>query len=87
MLRPGGRFAFPLVAPPRPGSRICWTRLGFDAVMRVRDAVRRPPFVMYCRTFGLGRVRREPERAGFAVELPACRRPGTGGTGALGSGR
>ena len=68
VLRPGGRFAFPVVAPPRPGSRAYWALLGFDAVMRVRNAVRRPPFVMYYRTFGLGRVRRELEGAGFAVE-------------------
>ncbi|OSZ56878.1 SAM-dependent methyltransferase [Streptomyces pharetrae CZA14] len=71
VLRPGGRFAFPVVAPPRPGSRAYWTLLGFDAVMRVRNAVRRPAFVMYYRAFGLGRVRHELERAGFAVELYA----------------
>ncbi|GAB2728492.1 class I SAM-dependent methyltransferase [Streptomyces bullii] len=69
VLRPGGCFAFPLVAPPRPGSLGYWMLLGFDAVMRVRNAVWRPPFVMYYRTFRLGDVRRELTRAGFRVEL------------------
>ncbi|MER8014934.1 class I SAM-dependent DNA methyltransferase [Streptomyces griseoluteus] len=68
-LRPGGRFVFPVAAPPRPSSPAYWTLLGFDAVMRVRNAVRRPPFVMYYRTFRLGDVRRELESAGFTVEL------------------
>ncbi|MFJ5774034.1 class I SAM-dependent methyltransferase [Streptomyces sp. NPDC093094] len=70
-LRPGGCFAFPVAAPPRPGSRAYWTLLGFDAVMRVRNAVWRPPFVMYYRTFRLDDVSRELERAGFRVDLLA----------------
>ncbi|MEV4945365.1 methyltransferase domain-containing protein [Streptomyces sp. NPDC053755] len=68
-LRPGGTFAFPLPAPPRVGSLPYWTLFGFDAVMRVRNAVRRPPFVMYYRTFRLADVRANLERAGFTVEL------------------
>lgn len=68
VLRPGGRLAFPLTASPRPGSRGYWTLLGFDAAMRVRNAVRSPPFVMYYRTFRLGDVRRELTAAGFDVE-------------------
>ncbi|MEU1853703.1 class I SAM-dependent methyltransferase [Streptomyces sp. NPDC019990] len=71
VLRPGGCFAFPLVAPPRPGSIGYWTLLGFDAVMRVRNALWRPRFVMYYRAFRLGDVRRELVRAGFRVELHA----------------
>ncbi|MEV5015653.1 class I SAM-dependent methyltransferase [Streptomyces sp. NPDC053780] len=69
VLRPGGRFAFPVVAPPRPGSPGYWTLLGFDAAMRVRNALWRPPFVMYYRTFRLGDVGRELARAGFRAEL------------------
>ncbi|MFE9836633.1 class I SAM-dependent methyltransferase [Streptomyces sp. NPDC005551] len=71
VLRPGGRFAFPVAAPAPPSSPWYWALLGFDAAMRVRNAVRRPPFVMYYRAFRLGDVRRELERAGFAVELHA----------------
>jgi SAM-dependent methyltransferase len=69
VLRPGGRFAFPLAAPPRPGSLGYWSLLGFDAAMRVRNALWRPPFVMYYRTFRLADVRRELTRAGFTVDL------------------
>lgn len=73
VLRPGGCFAFPIVAPPRPSSPAYWTLLGFDAVMRVRNALWRPPFVMYYRDFRLGDVRRELEWAGLQVELHALR--------------
>lgn len=71
VLRPGGRFAFPIMAPPRPSSPAYWALLAFDLVMRVRNAVWRPPFVMYYRAFRLDDVRRELERAGFEVELHA----------------
>lgn len=81
VLRPGGCFAFPVVAPPRPGSLGYWMLLGFDAVMRVRNAVWRPPFVMYYRAFRLGDVRRELERAGFRVELMALDEFGRRGDG------
>ncbi|MFG3258590.1 class I SAM-dependent methyltransferase [Streptomyces sp. NPDC048172] len=69
VLRPGGRFAFPLAAPPRPGSSAYWSLLGFDVAMRVRNALWRPPFVMYYRTWPLSDVRRELREAGFAVTL------------------
>ncbi|MEV5611207.1 class I SAM-dependent methyltransferase [Streptomyces sp. NPDC052225] len=71
VLRPGGQFAFPLPAPARPGSRGYWAMLGFDGVMRVRNAVWRPPFVMYYRPFKLSDVRRELGRTGFDVTLRA----------------
>ncbi|MXM65942.1 methyltransferase domain-containing protein [Streptomyces sp. HUCO-GS316] len=69
VLRPGGRFVFPVLAPPRPSSRAFWMLLGFDAVMRLRNAVWRPRFVMYYRAFRFGDVLRELERAGFRVDL------------------
>ncbi|WP_225833546.1 class I SAM-dependent methyltransferase [Streptomyces sp. NK08204] len=71
VLRPGGCFAFPVLAPPRPTRPAYWMLLGFDAVMRVRNAVWRPPFVMYYRTFRLSDVLRELVRAGFTVDLRA----------------
>lgn len=73
VLRPGGRFVFPVVAPPRPGSLGYGMLLGFDAVMRVRNAVWRPPFVMYYRAVRFGDVWSGLDRAGFRVrfgELP-----------------
>ncbi|MDI3421153.1 class I SAM-dependent methyltransferase [Streptomyces luteolus] len=69
VLRPGGVFAFPVAAPPPIGTPMYWTLLGFDAAMRVRNRVRRPPFVMYYRTWPLGAVRADLERAGFVVSL------------------
>ncbi|WP_420713299.1 class I SAM-dependent methyltransferase [Streptomyces sp. Tu 6176] len=76
VLRPGGVFALPVFAPPPPCSRAFWTLLGFDAVMRVRNAVWRPPFVMYYRAFRFGDVLRGLERAGLRPELHAL--PGFG---------
>ncbi|MFF8277801.1 class I SAM-dependent DNA methyltransferase [Streptomyces lateritius] len=70
-LRPGGLFAFPLPAPPRVGSPPYWTLLGFDTVMRIRNALWRPRFVMYYRTFRLADVRARLEEAGFEVSLMA----------------
>ncbi|MGA4843438.1 class I SAM-dependent methyltransferase [Streptomyces sp. G45] len=68
-LRPGGLFAFPIGAPQPLTSPWYWAMLGFDAAMRVRNALWRPRFVMYYRTFPLAGVRADLERAGFAVDL------------------
>lgn len=67
-LRPGGLFAFPIGAPFPLASAAWWATAGFDAVMRVRNAVWRPPFVMYYRTFPLSGVRTDLAAAGFTVE-------------------
>ncbi|WP_433887977.1 class I SAM-dependent methyltransferase [Streptomyces sp. CA-111067] len=66
-LRPGGLFAFPVAAPPPVGSALYWALAGFDAGMRVRNAVWRPPFVMYYRTFPLPAVAKDLARTGFDV--------------------
>lgn len=71
VLRPGGRFAFPIAAPSRPGSAAYWMLAAFDAAMRVRNALWHPPFVMYYRPFRLSDVRAELTRAGFTVRLHA----------------
>ncbi|MDQ0797882.1 class I SAM-dependent methyltransferase [Streptomyces sp. B1I3] len=68
-LRPGGRFAFPVGAPPAVGSLAYWSLFGFDAAMRVRNALWRPRFIMYYRTFPLAGVTDDLERTGFAVRL------------------
>ena len=87
VLRPGGRFAFPIGAPPPPASPWYWALLGFDTAMRVRNALWRPPFVMYYRTFRLGDVLRALEGAGFEVGLRALpefgRRPDSSPRGRL----
>ncbi|MBO8192759.1 class I SAM-dependent methyltransferase [Streptomyces oryzae] len=69
VLREGGTFAFPMAAPPRPGTAAYWALLGFDAAMRVRNAVWRPRFVMYYRTWPLAEVHRDLLEAGFDVTL------------------
>ncbi|SEH03186.1 Methyltransferase domain-containing protein [Nonomuraea solani] len=66
-LRPGGLFAFPIGAPPPIASGMYWALLGFDLAMRVRNAVWRPPFVMYYGTCPLHAVRDDLTAAGFAV--------------------
>jgi SAM-dependent methyltransferase len=67
-LRPGGVFAFPAGAPLPITSRWFWALAGFDLAMRARNAVWRPPFVMYYRTWPLAAVRRDLAAAGFTVE-------------------
>ena len=66
-LRPGGVFAFPASAPQPIASAWYWALLGFDLAMRVRNAVWRPPFVMYYRTCPLPAVRNDLTASGFTV--------------------
>ena len=66
-LRPGGIFAFPVAGPLPVTSGGYWALLGFDLAMRVRNAVWRPPFVMYYRTGPLPAVRHDLAAAGFTV--------------------
>jgi ubiquinone/menaquinone biosynthesis C-methylase UbiE len=66
-LRPDGLFAFPVGAAPPVTSGWYWALLGFDLAMRVRNAVRRPPFVMYYRTWPLPAVCAELTASGFTV--------------------
>jgi len=68
-LRPGGLFAVPTGAPPPLTSVAHWFALGFDLTMRVRNAVWRPPFVMYYRTSPLAAVSRDLTGAGFTTTV------------------
>jgi SAM-dependent methyltransferase len=70
-LRPGGLFAFPIWAPPPVASVDHWAMAGFDLAMRVRNAVWRPPFVMYYRTTGFRALRADLTAAGFTVATRA----------------
>ncbi|MGN9908930.1 class I SAM-dependent methyltransferase [Phytohabitans sp. LJ34] len=70
-LRPGGLFAFPIGAPPPLTAVAYWFTLGFDLAMRVRNAVWRPPFVMYYRTTPLPALRDDLTAAGFTVTTAA----------------
>jgi len=66
-LRPCGLLAFPIGAPQSIASGSYWALLGFDLAMRVRNALWRPPFVMYYRTCPLHAVRNDLTAAGFTV--------------------
>ncbi|MFC9430479.1 class I SAM-dependent methyltransferase [Streptomyces sp. NPDC056987] len=68
-LRPGGRFVFPVPAPPRVGSAAYWAMWGFDGAMRLRNLLRHPSFVMYYRTFRLPDVLDDLAGAGFTTAL------------------
>jgi ubiquinone/menaquinone biosynthesis C-methylase UbiE len=81
-LRPRGLFTFPIAAPPPLTSLSHWATLGFDLTMRVRNAVWRPPFVMYYRTGPLAAIRDDLTAAGFTVrvvDLTVPDRTGEGG--------
>jgi ubiquinone/menaquinone biosynthesis C-methylase UbiE len=70
LLRPGGRFVFVSSFMPPLWSPNYWLRRAFNGVMRVRNWLKSPPFIMYYLTFLLPEVTRLLEAHGFAVELP-----------------
>ncbi len=76
-LRPGGRFVFATGRPPSAADAWFWVARGFNAVMRARNAVLRPKFVMYYLTFLWPNVRPLLERHGFRVHAHerACAAP------------
>jgi ubiquinone/menaquinone biosynthesis C-methylase UbiE len=66
-LRPDGLFAVPIAAPQPVTSGWYWALLGFDLVMRIRNAVWHPPFVMYYRTCPPHAVISDLTASGFTV--------------------
>ena len=68
-LRRGGRFVFVTSTHPPLLSRRHVVARAFNAAMRARNAVLRPPFVMYYLTFLLPDVERQLRAAGFAVDV------------------
>jgi ubiquinone/menaquinone biosynthesis C-methylase UbiE len=68
-LRPGGRFLFVTSHPPSPLRPGFWLAHAFNAAMRVRNALWRPPFVMYYLTFLAPRARALLEARGFSVHF------------------
>jgi ubiquinone/menaquinone biosynthesis C-methylase UbiE len=67
-LRPGGRFVFVTYDMPSRLEPAYWAARGFNAAMRVRNALWRSTFVMYYLTFLLPRARQVLEEAGLSVE-------------------
>jgi ubiquinone/menaquinone biosynthesis C-methylase UbiE len=76
-LRRGGRFVFATSRRPPPTSPALWMAHAFNAVMRVRNALHAPPFIMYYLTFLWPEVRPLLERHGFtaAAHEGLCRYP------------
>ncbi|WP_224241387.1 class I SAM-dependent methyltransferase [Hyalangium gracile] len=68
-LRPGGRFLFITAHPPSVLNPGYWMAKGFNAAMRVRNALWKPPFVMYYLTFLVPRARELLEAQGFEVDV------------------
>jgi ubiquinone/menaquinone biosynthesis C-methylase UbiE len=69
LLRPGGQFVFYTGEPPSPLNPGFWLAHGFNAVMRVRNALIDPPFLMYYLTFMRPRAQALLEAEGFFVEV------------------
>jgi ubiquinone/menaquinone biosynthesis C-methylase UbiE len=68
VLRPGGRFVFVTAYCPPLWSLNYWWRRIFNGVMRVRNLVLSPPFIMYYLTFLLPGLRKLLEDNGFDVQ-------------------
>ena len=69
LLKPGGRFVFYTAPKPKLSNPGLWLAKGFNAVMRVRNALIHPPFVMYYLTFLLDRATTLLESSGFEVSV------------------
>jgi SAM-dependent methyltransferase len=69
VLRPDGRFVFVTSPWPRVWSLPYWLARGFNAAMRVRNVLIRPPFIMYYLTFLLPEVEELLRRQGFTVDV------------------
>jgi len=69
VLKPGGRFVFATGNTPSPLRPGFWLAHGFNAAMRVRNALLKPEFVMYYLTFLLPRARALLEERGFTLAV------------------
>ena len=68
-LKPGGRFAFATGPHPPVLSRTNIVYRTFNGIMRVRNALIRPPFIMYYLTFLLPEIVGVLEDEGFVVQV------------------
>jgi len=70
-LKPGGIYVFPASAPPPPGSALSWYCLLFNAAMRARNWLIRPPFIMYYHPllFNDPELQRLLRETGFSLEI------------------
>ena len=68
-LKPGGRFVFTTSAMPSQWSKVYWFSRAFNAAMRLRNWLVKPPFIMHYLTFLLPEVKGLLEDGGFTVEV------------------
>lgn len=68
-LRPGGRFVFVSAEMPPKDSKTYWAAQAFNLGIRIRNALRSPPFDMYYLTFLLPQVSHLLEHNGFSVTV------------------
>lgn len=68
-LRPGGRFVFITARCPSLFSASYWLARGFNAVMHIRNACIKPPFIMLYLTFLLPNAAKLLEEHGFRVAI------------------
>ena len=68
-LRPGGRFLFITARMPSMAHPAWWAARGFNAVMHARNAVKKPPFIMFYLTFTVERASEVLWRHGFDVHI------------------
>jgi ubiquinone/menaquinone biosynthesis C-methylase UbiE len=68
-LRPGGRFVFVTSEHPSGFNRTVWIYRAFNFVMKVRNRLLKPPFVMYYLNFLLPEARERLEAVGFSVAV------------------
>jgi len=69
VLRPGGRFVFVTQRLPPLWSRKRILYTGFNAVMRARNRVLDPPFIMYYLNFTVPEILPKFEHAGFDMDV------------------
>ena len=68
-LRPGGRYVCLTAVMPTPLQPAWWMARSFNAVMRVRNAVLKPEFIMYYLLFTADHATRVLSDAGFDVHI------------------
>ena len=68
-LKPGGRFVFVTVPHPKMFSRANILYRSFDTIMAIRNALIRPPFIMYYLNFLLPEIEVLLKKEGFEVEV------------------
>lgn len=76
VLRPGGRFVFITMHMPSWWSPQRWMSWLFNAAMRLRNVLVKPPFIMYYLTFLLPEAATLLRRHGFEVEVRDLKFPG-----------